>query len=111
MTFFLSTNLLHRDGFTQLIKALREQLSKRGLGLAASVSGFRSIIDQGYNFPAMWNDLDMINVMTYDYHGFWDGKTGHHSPLYAVGKTDEDGGEFEYYNTVRARYANIEFIM
>ena len=53
----------------------------------------------------------MINVMTYDYHGFWDGKTGHHSPLYAVSKSDEDGGEFEYYNTVRARYANIEFIM
>ena len=57
----------------------------------------------------MWNDLDMINVMTYDYHGFWDGKTGHHSPLYAVGKTDEDGGEFEYYNTVSATNSNMIF--
>ena len=44
----------------------------------------------------------MINVMTYDYHGFWDGKTGHHSPLYAVSKSDEAGGKFEYYNTVGA---------
>ena len=49
----------------------------------------------------------MINVMTYDYHGFWDGKTGHHSPLYAVSKGDEDGGEFEYYNTVSATNSNM----
>ena len=98
------TNGLRRNGFTELIKALRQQLSKRGLGLAVSVSGFSSIIDQGYDFPAILNDLDMINVMTYDYHGFWDGKTGHHSPLYAVSKSDEDGGEFEYYNTVSAAH-------
>ena len=88
----------HRDGFTRLIKALRKQLSKRGLGLAASVSGFRSIIDEGYDLPAIMNDLDMINVMTYDYHGFWDGKTGHHSPLFEVSKNE--GGEFDYFNTV-----------
>ena len=26
--------------------------------------------------------LDIINVMTYDYHGHWDKKTGHVAPMY-----------------------------
>ena len=75
-------------------------MSNRGKGLAASVSGFKSITDQAYDFPAIVNYLDLINVMTYDYHGFWDGKTGHHSPLYDVKEGGADGEEFEHYNTV-----------
>lgn len=26
--------------------------------------------------------LDLINVLAFDYHGGWEGKTGHHSPLF-----------------------------
>ncbi|KAL7985301.1 hypothetical protein Chor_003871 [Crotalus horridus] len=35
-----------------------------------------------------WN-LDIINVMTYDFHGSWDPVTGHNSPLYQ-GSVDYD---------------------
>jgi GH18 family chitinase len=58
---------------------------------------------QAYDFNALAESVDFINVMTYDYHGFWDGKTGHHSPLYA-GEGEDGSDEFKYYNTVRAYF-------
>ena len=40
--------------------------------------------------------LDWIAVMTYDYHGQWDKKTGHVAPMYAH-SSDENLA----FNTVR----------
>lgn len=40
------------------------------------------MIDKGYDVPALAKYLDWIAVMTYDYHGQWDKKTGHVAPLY-----------------------------
>ena len=42
--------------------------------------------------------LDIINVMTYDFHGSWEQVTGHNSPLY---KGSQDTGDNVYFNTVR----------
>ncbi len=49
-----------------------------------------------YDLKALGSYLDLVNVMTYDYHGFWDGKTGHHSPIRMV------EGDKEGYNSVRS---------
>lgn len=43
----------------------------------------------GYDVPALSNYLDFINVMTYDYHGQWDKKTGHFSPMYVHSQDEE----------------------
>lgn len=40
------------------------------------------VIDAGYDVPVLARHLDWIAVMTYDYHGQWDKKTGHVAPLY-----------------------------
>ena len=45
--------------------------------------------------PSIARDLDWIAVMTYDYHGHWDKKTGHVAPMY-----DYPEAEFNYFNTV-----------
>lgn len=37
----------------------------------------------GYDVPTLSKNLDWISLMTYDYHGQWDKKTGHVSPMYA----------------------------
>ena len=42
--------------------------------------------------------LDFINVMTYDYHGHWEARTGHNSPLF---KSSIDGGAHLHHNIVR----------
>ena len=63
--------------------------------MSAAVSPSKKIIDVGYDVPSIAQDLDWINVMTYDYHGHWDKKTGHVAPFY--GRPDDD---FSYFNMV-----------
>ena len=73
-----------RAGFTRLVKALSTVFKPSDLTLAASISGYPSVLEKGYELEAIGQDLDLVNLMTYDYHGFWDGETGHHAPLFAV---------------------------
>lgn len=49
---------------------------------------------KAYDVPTLSRYLDWIAVMTYDYHGQWDKKTGHVAPLYFH---EED--DVAYYNT------------
>lgn len=53
----------------------------------------------GYDVPVLSKNLDWISVMTYDYHGQWDKKTGHVAPMYT--KEDDDDKTF---NAVRHLY-------
>ncbi|KAI0227441.1 hypothetical protein LSAT2_022121 [Lamellibrachia satsuma] len=75
--------------FTLLVRELRAAFKAdsvtngRRLLLTAAVAAGKSNIDRAYEVPAIASQLDWIGVMTYDLHGFWDGKTGHHSALYA----------------------------
>ena len=97
-----------KRGFSKLVEAVGRELRRRGgLELAVSVSGYKDVIDAGYDAAEIGPHVNMINVMTYDYHGFWDGRTGHHSPLYA---SEGEEGDIEYYNTVRiTRYEMFLF--
>ena len=68
-------------GFAQLIKQLKKAFKPNGLILAVSVSGYTEIAEKAYDFNVIDKNADMVNVMAYDYHGYWDGVTSHHSPL------------------------------
>ncbi len=70
-----------------LPQSLREAFDKDDLILSVSVSGYPSVLEAAYDLPSVGAAADLVSVMTYDYRGFWDGKTGHHSPL---GKVDGD---------------------
>ncbi|XP_043252760.1 probable chitinase 10 [Colletes gigas] len=71
-----------KEGFASLVKELSEEFRPRGLLLSAAVSPSKRVIDEGYDVPTLAKYLDWISVMTYDYHGQWDKKTGHVAPLY-----------------------------
>ena len=56
---------------------------------------FKEVIDAAYDVPSIARDLDWIAVMSYDYHGSWNKKTGHVSPMY-----DHPDNRYDTYNTV-----------
>lgn len=60
-----------------------------------SVSGYREIIRDGFDLKSLSQLVDFMTVMTFDYHGSWEGVTGHVSPL-----KGSPGDIVPYYNTV-----------
>ncbi|KAK9881823.1 hypothetical protein WA026_017335 [Henosepilachna vigintioctopunctata] len=71
-----------KPAFAAWVKELRQAFRPKGLLLSAAVSPSKTVIDAGYDVPSIGRDLDWVAVMTYDYHGQWDKKTGHVAPLY-----------------------------
>lgn len=72
-----------KQGFTLLVKELKEAFQPFDFILSAAVSAAKDTIDKGYEIPKISQHLDFITVMAYDYHGMWENFTGHYSPLYS----------------------------
>lgn len=71
-----------KEGFASLVEELAVAFRPRGLLLSSAVSPSKMVIDAGYDIPSLAVNFDWIAVMTYDFHGHWDKKTGHVAPLY-----------------------------
>ena len=54
---------------------MRSEFDKHNLMITAAVSASYSTIDYGYDVPTMAETLDFINLMSYDYHGWYDQRT------------------------------------
>ncbi|XP_063232762.1 probable chitinase 10 [Bacillus rossius redtenbacheri] len=85
-----------RPNFTKLLQELRREFQRNNppLVLAASISGYKEIIDEAYDMPNVGREVDFMSVMAYDYHGSWEKKTGHSSPLYY-----RQGDDLPHFNT------------
>ncbi|XP_007939388.1 chitinase-3-like protein 1 [Orycteropus afer afer] len=87
--------------FTTLVKEIKDEFEKEAqsgteqLLLSAAVSAGKVNLDLGYDIPQISQYLDIINLMTYQFHGAWDQTTGHHSPLY---KSQEDASPDRFSN-------------
>jgi chitinase len=80
-----------RAAFVSLVKELRlafegeaESSDKDKLLLTAAVPASFEAISAGYDVPELSKYLDYINVMTYDFHGQWENRVGHNSPLFPL---------------------------
>ena len=71
------------------LQELKAAYSAEGYLVAASLSGYKEVIDVAYDVPKLSANLDIMNINTYDYHGSWESRTGHLSPLYE-GPPSED---------------------
>ncbi len=71
-----------KANFALWIKELKEAFQPHGLLLTAAVSPSKNVVDNGYDVAATNEYLDYVSIMTYDYHGQWDKKTGHVAPMY-----------------------------
>ncbi|KAF8787213.1 Chitotriosidase-1 like protein [Argiope bruennichi] len=79
-----------KQNFASLLKELKEAFTPHGLVLSVAVSAGKSTIDTAYDIPGVAKYVDFINVMTYDFHGSWERKTGHNAPLYPMPNATED---------------------
>ncbi|XP_076012655.1 acidic mammalian chitinase-like [Genypterus blacodes] len=78
-----------KERFTELVKELDKAFLEDArdtrmtqLLLSANVASFLPTISRSYEVDKIAPHFDFINVMTYDYHGHWEPRTGHNSPLY-----------------------------
>lgn len=84
-----------KENFTAILKLLREKLDALSTADGRYLLTIASAANQSYldhtNMEEAHKYLDFINIMTYDFHGGWEKKTGHHSNL-SASKFDDNGG-------------------
>ena len=51
--------------------------------LSSAMSPSAKVCDHAYDIPRLNRYFDFVSIMTYDYHGQWDKKTGHVAPIYS----------------------------
>jgi chitinase len=88
--------------FTDLIQRLRAALDAQGTDPRTGTHYLLTMAGPGdqyymsrFDVPAIQPYLDWVSVMSYDFHGCWDGTdhTGHNAPLYGS-VSDPDGSHF-----------------
>ena len=57
--------------------------------LTVAISKDPEAIDIAYDIPQIFNYADYVSILSYNYHTYTDGKTGHNAPLDK--KPDENG--------------------
>jgi chitinase len=83
--------------FTALLAEFRRQLNAVRPGLLLTVAVGAGVDKIRGTDPAAYaQSLDFINVMTYDFHGGWESRTGFHSALYAPDGDPSTGDEKQY---------------
>ena len=88
-----------------MVKELSDKFKPKGLLLSAAVSPSKKVIDAGYDVPKLAKYFDWIAVMTYDFHGQWDKKTGHLAPLYY-----HPDDEVDYFNSVSISFFSFKLL-
>lgn len=81
------------QNYTQLLTELRNALDQLGTTnnrtyLLSSCFGASQSNMQNIEWNMISNLVDMINLMTYDFHGPWDNLSNHHTPLYSPAQGD-----------------------
>jgi len=78
--------------YITLLREMREEFDKYGLLITAAVAAPSGLVDQAYDVESLAELLDYINVMTYDYHGWFPNHTytGHNSPLFGTPEENAD---------------------
>lgn len=85
-----------KKNFVDLLKELREAFEAESkekrlprLLLTCAVSAGAETVRAGYDVAPIGANVDFINIMSYDFHGKWESKTGHNAPLFALASESE----------------------
>ena len=79
-----------KQGVVALVAALRDALPTATISMAAPGSDWYG---RWWDVAALQPRVDLLNVMSYDFHGPWSEHAGHNAPLHAA-PDDQDGAAF-----------------
>lgn len=79
--------LADKVNFVEGLKLMRKRFDEEGLILSAALAAPEGAAERSYMIAEVSKYLHFINLMAYDFHGSWEGKTGINSPVYS--KKDE----------------------
>ncbi|XP_058461006.1 chitinase-3-like protein 1 [Malaya genurostris] len=74
---------IDKTNFVLMLKEMRIEFQKYGLLLTVAVAATANSAAISYDIPSVSANVDYINLMEYDFHGYYDGLTGNNAPLYA----------------------------
>lgn len=77
-----------------LLRELRAAFQPHGFILTVAVSAGKPTIDTAYDVGQVSQNVDIINLMSYDFHGGWESKTAHNAPLHPRPNDNELDREF-----------------
>lgn len=81
-----------KDNFTELIKALRQEMGKDFI-LTFAAGGFVKYLEQSIDWATVMPLVDFVNLMTYDLVGGYATVTGHHTALQGYQAGQESTGK------------------
>jgi len=97
-----------KENFSVLVEMMAELLHEHNILFTAALSPGKSTIENAYDIPRISKAFDYMNVMTYDYHGWWENNshpfTGHNAPLYGREQEkfeDHPGYMFSVFDTLK----------
>lgn len=67
---------------------MSEAFKPHGYILSAAIGSERETISSAYDLPKLNQHLDLVYLMSYDYHGSWDRVIGANAPLKGLKKDD-----------------------
>ncbi len=72
-----------KSAFTSLVKQLRRKLGKQN-EISFAAGGFAKFIDSSLEWKKVMQQVDRVNLMSYDLVSGFSAVSGHHTPLYST---------------------------
>lgn len=76
--------------YVTLLRELRQAFAPHQFLLTAALTTAKYNMDHAYIVKGVSDNLDFLNLMTYDYHGTWNKKIGYVSPLSGASHWSEE---------------------
>ncbi|XP_033232271.1 mucin-5AC isoform X2 [Belonocnema kinseyi] len=96
-----------KENYATLVEELRAQFDRESLKtgrprllLTLAMPAGIEYIDKGYDVPRLNENLDFINLLSYDYHSAFEPAVNHHAPLYPL----EEDNEYNYDTELTIEY-------
>ena len=79
------------ENYVEFLKVLKDVYSKGGKLLTAAMGATPPRLDESYpDTKTICDTLDLIHLMTYDFHGGWEDVIGHHAAYTSDGRHPND---------------------